>query len=223
MESIIYQQSEVYSKRALSVMKEGNSNNNNTNKVKDNKSKKIKGISRIDSRGTHGWYVRVKKNGKSFAKLFSDSKYNGREHALKCAKKAHAMAMETMGTVPSTPSRRLVTTDKRNKTGMVGVNKTFKTNTKGAVTEYYQVTWSPAPGKIKNRQWSVHKYGREEAFRLARNFREQIMISIYGERYTRMVLASQEQQSILPVDITTTVDREMEQHMQQDREEPKNS
>jgi hypothetical protein len=185
-------------------MKDGNSNKNNTKKLKDSKPKKIKGISRIDSRGTHGWYVRVKKNGKSFAKLFSDSKYNGREHALKCAKKAHAMALETMGTAQSTPSRRLVTTDKRNKSGMVGVNKTFKTNAKGVATEYYQVTWSPAPGKIKNRQWSVHKYGREEAFRLAKNFREQIMISIYGERYTRMVLSAQDQQSILPVDTSSS-------------------
>lgn len=153
-------------------------------------SSSVKGISRIDAKGTHGWYVRIKKNGKSYAKLFSDSKYNGREHALKCAKKAHALALETMQTAAATPSRRLVTTDKRNKTGMIGVNKTFKTNSKGEVTEYYQVTWSPAPGKIKNRQWSVRKYGRDEAFRLAKSFREEIMISIYGERYTRQVLIS---------------------------------
>lgn len=204
-------------------MKESNGKKDNIKKVKDNKSQKIKGISRIDSRGTHGWYVRVKKNGKSFAKLFSDSKYNGRDHALKCAKKAHAIAMETMGTAPSTPSRRLVTTDKRNKTGMVGVNKTFKTNTKGSVTEYYQVTWSPAPGKIKNRQWSVHKYGREEAFRLAKNFREQIMISIYGERYTRLVLATQEQQSILPVEVAGNGENKPEQQRQQDEEHSKRS
>lgn len=200
-------------------MKESNGKKDNIKKVKDSKSQKFKGISRIDSRGTHGWYVRVKKNGKSFAKLFSDSKYNGREHALKCAKKAHAIAMETMGTAPATPSRRLVTTDKRNKTGMVGVNKTFKTNTKGTVTEYYQVTWSPAPGKIKNRQWSVHKYGREEAFRLAKSFREQIMISIYGERYTRLVLTTQEQQSILPVDVAGNGESKPKQERQQDEEQ----
>lgn len=152
-----------------------------------------KGITRIDAKSTHGWYVRVKKNGKSYAKLFSDSKYGGRNHALKCAKKARELALETMKTSESVPSRRLVTTDKRNKSGMVGVNKTHKTNAKGQITEYYQVTWSPAPGKIKNRQWSVRKYGHDEAFRLAKEFRREIMISIYGERYTRQALDSDTQ------------------------------
>lgn len=159
-----------------------------------------KGITRIDTKGTHGWYVRVKKNGKSYTKLFSDSKYNGREHALKCAKKAHALAKETMQTPAYAPTRRLVTTDKRNKSGMIGVNKTSKTNAKGESTEYYQVTWSPLPGKIKNRQWSVRKYGRDEAFRLAKKFREEIMISIYGERYTQKVLSDGAVEAAMPAD-----------------------
>ena len=35
----------------------------------------MKGISRIDSNGTHGWFVRVYRNGKTYSKLYSDKKY----------------------------------------------------------------------------------------------------------------------------------------------------
>lgn len=143
----------------------------------------MKGISRIDSKGTHGWYVRVYKNGKTYSKLYSDSKYNGKERALKFAQKARELALETISKIPDKPIRRLVTRDKRNKSGVVGVSKTQKTLKSGKVNHYYQVTWSPKPGKIKNRQWSVHKYGDEKAFELAKSFRDEVMLDIYGERY----------------------------------------
>jgi hypothetical protein len=46
-----------------------------------------KGISRIDhkKRNTHGWYVRVTFQGKTHAKLFSDSVHGGEEKALQRA------------------------------------------------------------------------------------------------------------------------------------------
>jgi hypothetical protein len=46
----------------------------------------MKGISRIDSGSTHGWFVRVYKNTKTFSKLFSDRKIGGKGKALKEAK-----------------------------------------------------------------------------------------------------------------------------------------
>jgi hypothetical protein len=52
---------------------------------------------------------------------------------------------------------------------------------------YFQVTWSPRKGEIKNRQWSVKKYGEEEAFRLAKEFRAKVMFDIYGDRYEEMI------------------------------------
>ena len=42
---------------------------------------KEKGISRIDTADTHGYLVRVFFRGKSYSKLFSDSKWNGPEKA----------------------------------------------------------------------------------------------------------------------------------------------
>ena len=146
----------------------------------------MKGISRIDSKGTHGWYVRIYKNGKTYSKLYSDSKYNGKERALKFAQKARKMALETMKNIPDKPVRRLVTSDKRNKSGIIGVSKTTKTNPNGTQSDYFQVTWSPKPGKIKNRQWSVRKYGADQAFKLAKDFRDKVMTDIYGERYIQL-------------------------------------
>lgn len=43
------------------------------------------GVSRIDSKNTHGWFVRVYRNGKTHSKLFSDSKFGGREDGLRAA------------------------------------------------------------------------------------------------------------------------------------------
>lgn len=46
----------------------------------------MKGISRIDSRSTHGWFVRGYKEGKTYTKLFSDKKTGGKGKALDAAK-----------------------------------------------------------------------------------------------------------------------------------------
>jgi hypothetical protein len=44
-----------------------------------------KGISRIDSGSTHGWFVRGYKNGRTFSKLFSDGKCGSLDHAFELA------------------------------------------------------------------------------------------------------------------------------------------
>lgn len=46
----------------------------------------MKGISRIDSGSTHGWFVRGYRNGRTHSKLFSDLKCGGKQKALKLAK-----------------------------------------------------------------------------------------------------------------------------------------
>lgn len=42
----------------------------------------MRGISRIDSGSTHGWFVRGYRNGKTYSKLFSDLKLGGKDKAL---------------------------------------------------------------------------------------------------------------------------------------------
>jgi hypothetical protein len=119
----------------------------------------MKGISRIDTKDTHGWYVRIYKNGKTYSKLYSDNKYGGKDRALQVAYKARLVALEALKDLPKESKRRLVMSDKRNKSGIIGVSKTTKI-----------------------RQWSVRKYGLEEARRLATDFRREVMEQIYGNR-----------------------------------------
>lgn len=46
----------------------------------------MKGISRIDHKLTHGWYVRGYRNGRTYSRMFSDQKYGGEAAALTLAK-----------------------------------------------------------------------------------------------------------------------------------------
>lgn len=46
------------------------------------KQKKFKGICRIDSGYTHGWFVRIYRKGKTHSKFFSDLKNRGKDKAL---------------------------------------------------------------------------------------------------------------------------------------------
>jgi hypothetical protein len=147
----------------------------------------MKGISRIEAKGTKGWYVRIYKNGKTYSKLYSDNRYGGIDKALEFAQKARKIALDTLKSLPENNVRRLVSHDKRNKSGIIGVSRTTKLNANGETSVYYQVTWSPEKGKIKNRQWSVRKYGEEEAFRRANAFRESVMVGIYGEDYLNQI------------------------------------
>ncbi len=147
----------------------------------------MKGISRIDAKGTHGWYVRIYRKGRTYSRLFSDSKYGDRERALKFAMRERDHLYANEQNLPDKPNRRLVTHDRRNKSGIIGVSRTVKNNKNETTSVYYQVTWSPRKGEIKNRQWSVRKYGEEAAFRMAKEFRSKVMYDIYGSRYDEMI------------------------------------
>lgn len=89
-------------------------------------SSEYKGISRIDHDGkhTHGWYVRVFFNNKQHSKLFSDAMHGGREKALKKAVKYRNDLEKELGKPWS--DRRIVASNKRNKTGVVGVMRVNK-------------------------------------------------------------------------------------------------
>lgn len=78
------------------------------------KSKANKGISRIDSGSTHGWFVRGYRNGKTYSKLFSDRKCGGKGKAQKLAKEYRDALAEELSAIPKTPrQRRIVVTDSR--------------------------------------------------------------------------------------------------------------
>ena len=107
----------------------------------------MKGISRIDSGSTHGWFVRAYKNGKTFSKLFSDGKWKGSDEALNTARQYRGVLLDRLTKIPTKArGRRIVFRDSRNTTGMLGVSRSTKRTPSGVVSESYAVTWRPEPG-----------------------------------------------------------------------------
>lgn len=147
-----------------------------------------KGISRIDSGSTHGWFVRGYRNGKTYSKLFSDLKCGGKRKSLQMAKEYRDQLHEELAAIPSKPrSRRVVYRDSRNTTGVLGVCKTRKVSTNGTVNECYSVSWRPEPGVQKCTSFSIRKYGEKKAFQLAVAHRKKMMKDIHGARYLKQL------------------------------------
>jgi hypothetical protein len=140
-----------------------------------------KGISRIDSVSTHGWFVRGYRNGTTYSRLFSDHKCGSREAALEQARAFRDELHEKLQQVPTKPrQRRLVTREARNSTGVVGVCRTSKKGRNGKVTECYSVSWRPQPGQQKCTSFSIRKYGEKKAFQLAVALRRKMLKEIHG-------------------------------------------
>lgn len=149
--------------------------------------KEDKGISRIDSGSTHGWFVRSYRNGKTYSKLFSDRKCGGKEQAYALAKSHRKQLAEQVSAMPKEPSkRRVVTSDSRNKTGELGVSYTVKKGPNGTKHECYSVSWRPKPGVQKCTSFSIKKYGKEEAFKMAVEHRRKVMREIHGENFQNL-------------------------------------
>jgi hypothetical protein len=146
----------------------------------------MKGISRIDSGSTHGWFVRAYKNGRTFSKLFSDGKWNNRDEALAAAREYRATLNVRLEKIPTKlRGRRVVYRDSRNTTGVLGVSRSTKHTHAGLLSESFAVTWRPEPGMQKCTSFSINKYGEERAFRLAVAFRLKKLREIHGNKVVR--------------------------------------
>jgi len=157
------------------------------------KKKTEKGISRIDSGSTHGWFVRGYRNGKTYSKLFSDLKCGGKRKAQIQAREYRDGLHEDLEKIPQKPrSRRVVFRDSRNTTGVLGVCRTAKKGPNGKVNECYSVSWRPEPGVQKCTSFSIHKYGEKKAFKLAVSLRKQKLKEIYGPSILRKMKQAQE-------------------------------
>ena len=156
------------------------------------KSPRKRGISRIDSGSTHGWFVRGYRNGKTYAKLFSDRKCGGKGKALAAAQAWREDLCQELAQIPAEPrSRRIVYKDARNTTGILGVCRTVKRSPSGNLNECYSVSWRPAPGVQKCTSFSIRKYGEKKAFQLAVAHRRRMLREIYGAGIFRKLAAHQ--------------------------------
>jgi hypothetical protein len=152
-----------------------------------------KGISRIDSGSTHGWFVRGYRNGKTYSKLFSDRKWGGKREALAEAKRFRESLQEELEKIPSKPrGRRVVYRDSRNSTGVLGVCRTAKRSANGTLNECYSVSWRPEPGVQKCTSFSIRKYGERKAFQLAVAHRKKMLREIHGPGIFRRLKAHED-------------------------------
>jgi len=134
----------------------------------------MKGISRIDSKSTHGWFVRVYRDSKVHAKFFSDGVHRGREAALQIAC-AYRDSYERENP-PNHFSRRVYSKRQRNnKSGVTGVSETHgrARGGRGEKMPCFNVSWNPYPGVARSKKFYVSKYDdREAALNAAIEFRK---------------------------------------------------
>jgi hypothetical protein len=127
-------------------------------------------ITRIDSRNTHGWYVRIYRKGSRdpvSSKLFSDLKCNGNLVAYKLATKWRDAEIEKHGIKKITTSAHV--REKRSKTGVVGV--CFSRDVMENTTRVYCRAQATLNGVFHSKSWSIRKWGYKGAWSKAVNYR----------------------------------------------------
>lgn len=144
-----------------------------------------KGVSRIDqaAKNHHGWYVRVRHDGVTDSRFFNDSKHGGKRKALAAAVAYRDAAEKAIGK-PRT-DRTILPMTARNTSGVVGVRRRERARRPGskvsaAPAAYYEACWSPAPGKLSRKLFSVEKLGERDAFLAACAHRRQMERDLLG-------------------------------------------
>jgi hypothetical protein len=134
-----------------------------------NKPSKTPGISRIDqpSHRTQGFFLRAARHGKIFSGFFSDKAYGGRAPALAAAQEHRLKLLKIVG-LPLHKSRRLNAeiVRRRGRSGIYGVQRAIDRKVK-PWRKYWRATWSPKPGVVRKKQFSIRKFGEERAKQLA--------------------------------------------------------
>jgi len=140
-----------------------------------------RGLTRVDSRNTHGWMMRLYHQGIIYTKLFSDGVYGSTKKALKAARKYREQLAKKLG-IESLDKRRRVRSVSTQSvpTGVVGVYRGTSKSKSGQLRHYYSASWSPKPNELKTKSFSIAKYGEAKAFELAVEYRKKMMEKIVG-------------------------------------------
>lgn len=138
--------------------------------AKLNPDRHITRASHYDSKGNSipsGYMVRFTRRGKHYQAYFSDSRNGGQKKALAVARK-HRDEMEPKFKLLN-PIERANVKMSTNTSGTVGVRwatKTIKKAKKTYVFEFAVASWTGAEGR-QTKSYSVDKYGKEQAWKLA--------------------------------------------------------
>lgn len=149
----------------------------------------MRGISRVVSTRAKGWFVRIYRGGKTYAKFFSDGKYGGMRRALKLARR-HLRAMEREH--PQSPPEQRppfrITPLPNNKTGVNGVCLTYQRDRDGRKLPCYSVHYRLG-GRTYNKRFYLHWYDtKRQAFKEAVRFRremESLMLREWKRKHRR--------------------------------------
>lgn len=117
---------------------------------------KYKYVTRIDSNNTHGWYVRVHRQGVKYEKLFSDLKHGGKDWALV---KALIFADKSLDKMDKENPKRITPRIYR-----------MTKKSRGYEYEFYEVAWSPEPYQRKKKAFSINRLGEAKAKRKAESW-----------------------------------------------------
>jgi hypothetical protein len=127
------------------------------------------GVSRIDQpeKRTHGFFMRLQRNGKIHSAFFADKKHGGQAQALAAAQEHHRKLAAKLGT-PVQMSRRDWAQFRRRKgsSSIVGVQKLVDRRSTRPRT-YWKATWSPEPYVVRRKMFSAKKFGARKAKLLA--------------------------------------------------------
>jgi hypothetical protein len=123
-------------------------------------------IARIDlpDAGTHGWQVRMQRQGVKYGKFFADRLHQGAKPALIAAQNWRDALLDELS---NQTQARICETSRRNRSGVVGVSKITVVSSNGTVYQFWQATWSPTPGQRRCVKFSIKRHGDRTAFQLA--------------------------------------------------------
>lgn len=124
-----------------------------------------KGITRIENykRRANGWLVRLQCRNEKFSKFFKDSDYSGKTAALRDAREHYRELVRDNPKRSRQENAELKTV----RTGkIIGVRQVQQLRF-GHTYEVWQARWSPRKYERRVRTFSIEKYGKREAKRLA--------------------------------------------------------
>ena len=143
-------------------------------------------IVRMDYERTRGWVVRVPDTK---PKYFADLKLGGQKKARAAAVAyRNKMYARRFGRGRPRTARRFHSYDPRTRTGIVGVQYNERVREYRGVKvdssytdRYYVAAWCPALGSpSRHKRFSINKYGRKEALRLAAAYRKKMVKKLLG-------------------------------------------
>jgi hypothetical protein len=126
-------------------------------------------VSRVDRRGIHGWRIYIKRRGRDFTFLVHDHQHG--EDRTRSRHAAEDRYLAELRSLP--PPLRTSSSDIRSTTGVVGVSFARYVAATGKVTECFRAVYPNGSGSYTKRSFSVRRFGKRVAFRLACEARRQ--------------------------------------------------